>query len=210
MSRLTLLLLVLCICIQAQTTKPLERSVKGHTLTSPHTPSIKLTFDPQFKYAGADRFDLYGIANAEVHVFVNADEQKRVRRMFWVQFEGFLPNNSETYNYKSSRIAKFGPLEFLADTRPFGTPDNPQSDGGHVKRLLEKQGLTWPESAVRLRLIHLPNPDRRHELMIIYVEDGKEAHVPREDLVDFATSQRWPKIEQQLLNHAQQLMTVSK
>jgi hypothetical protein len=194
----------------AQTSKPLERTVKGQTLRSPHTPAIKLTFDPQFKYAGADRFDLYGIADAEIHVFVDADEQKKVRRMFWVQFESFLPHTSDTYKYKSGKTVKLGPLEFLVDTRPFGIPTNPESDGGHVKRLLESKGLQWPKEAVRARLIHLPTPDRRSELMIIYVEDGKVAHVPPEDFVNFQNNQRWPQIEKLVLSHAQRLMTVQK
>jgi hypothetical protein len=205
-----LLPLLSVVCAVAQPPKPLERKVFGHTLRSSRTPAIQLTFDRQFKYAGGERFELYGIADAEIHVFVDADEQKHVRRMYWVQFEGFLPNNSHTYNYKSKKTVKFGPFEFLADTRPFGTPDNPDSDGGHVKRLLDTKGLEWPRNAVRVRLIHLPNPDRRNELMIIYVEDGKVAQVPPEDLVHFESNQRWPKIEEQLLGHAQRLMTARK
>jgi hypothetical protein len=139
-----------------------------------------MTFDPAFRYVGAQRFELYGIADAEQHIFVDADAERRVRRMFWVQFEGFLPSTKETYNYRTPRKERFGPLEFMVDVRPFGTPDNPESDGERVLRLLEGQGLQWPKDALRARLIHLPGTDRRNELMVIYVEasgDTTEAQI---------------------------------
>lgn len=43
-------------------------------------------------------------------------------------------------------------------------------------RLLEKHGYKFPKAAVRTRMVHLPTPDKRSELMIIYVEskDTKE------------------------------------
>jgi hypothetical protein len=204
-------LILLCLgSANAQVPSTLQRTVMGSTLRSPHTPAATIHLHPSFTYVGGDRFDLYGVADAEIHVFVNADEKRNVRRMIWIQFEGFLPKSSETYNYKTKKTAKLGNLEFMVDTRPFGTPDDRESDGGHVKTLLEKNGLHWPENGVRARLIHLPNPDRRSELMIIYVEDGKYAQVPAADLVNFANNQRWPQIDAQLIEHAQKMIRVEK
>ena len=48
--------------------------------------------------------------------------------------------------------------------------EDPQSDGAAVARLLAKHGLSFPKQAVRVRMFHLPTPDRRSELMIIYGE----------------------------------------
>src|SRR4051794_17699285 len=51
-------------------------------------------------YAGGDRFVLYGVADCEIHVFVEADAQRHVRRLYWVQFEAYLPSRPEArYNY---------------------------------------------------------------------------------------------------------------
>jgi hypothetical protein len=206
-------LVLLPICVSAQTGAPsskLEQTVSGQTLHSPRNPAVSLTFDQAFKYVGGERFVLYNVANAEIHLFVNADEQRNITRMFWVQFEGYLPNVPHTYNYRTKKTAKFGPMEFMVDVRPFGTPDNPESDGGHVKRLLESKGYKWPTAAVRARFIYLPNPNRRSELMIIYVEDAKYAQVPPDDLANWEADQRWPEISRQLVVHAQRLLNVKE
>jgi hypothetical protein len=165
--------------------------VKGHNLSSPHTPAAEFTFDHLFHYVGGQRFVLYNIADAEQHVFVQTDDKHNVRRMFWVQFEGILPGVSETYNYRTPRKEKIGDLEFMVDVQPFGSPDNPDSDGGHVKALLDAKGLHWPQDGLRARLIHLPNIDRRNELMIIYVEPATES------------------TERQIVEHAKQFMKVT-
>jgi hypothetical protein len=167
------------------------RTVRGQTLKSPYAPAVEISFDPVFRYAGGQRFVLYDIADAEQHIFVDADADRRVRRMFWVQFEGFLPSVTDTYNYRTPRKEMFGDLEFMVDVRPFGTPDDPKSDGAHVLRLLESKGLRWPQDGLRARLIHLPDPDRRKELMVIYVEPAS------------ATT------EAQIVEHAKALMKVS-
>lgn len=188
----------------------LERTVTGQTLRSTRNPAVQLTFDEAFKYVGGQRFILYNVADAEQHVFVHADSAGNVRTMFWIQFEGYLPNIPHTYNYKATQTAKFGDLEFITDVRPFGSTENPDSDGGHLKAMLEKKGLHWPKDAVRARLIYLPNPDRRSELMIIYVEDGKYAQIPPEELNNFESNQHWPQIEKFMIEHAQRLMKVER
>src|ERR1044072_1762492 len=79
--------------------KPLERTVKGTTITSTHDPAIKIRLPKTAQYVGGARWDLYDCGDAELHVFVEADEHKRVQRLYWVQFEHYLPNNTYTYDY---------------------------------------------------------------------------------------------------------------
>jgi hypothetical protein len=52
--------------------------------------------------------------------------------------------------------------------------EDPHSDGAAVERLLGKHGLAFPQKVVRVRMFHLPSPDRRSELMIIYGEELSE------------------------------------
>src|SRR5262245_61089654 len=73
------------------------RSVKGQVLTSTSLPAVRLTFDKAFKYAGTQDFILYNVALAEQHFFVDADKQGNIKRFYWVQFEGYLPDNTHTY-----------------------------------------------------------------------------------------------------------------
>jgi len=42
-------------------------------------------------YVGSERFNLYGVADAEVHVFIEADAAKRMKKLYWIQFESYLP-----------------------------------------------------------------------------------------------------------------------
>jgi len=61
------------------------------------------------QYVGADRWVLYGMADCELHAFVDADPQKNVQRLYWVQFEGYLPTRPELkHNYDSPRHANIG------------------------------------------------------------------------------------------------------
>ena len=50
-------------------------------------------------YVGNERFNLYGVADAEIHVFADADAARKVQRLYWVQFESYLPSNDHRYNY---------------------------------------------------------------------------------------------------------------
>jgi hypothetical protein len=79
-----------------------------------------------------------------------------------------------------------------------------------LKSLIENNGLHWPANAVRARFVHLPNPDKRSELMIIYVENSKYAQVPVEELTSFESDQHWPQIEKLLVEHAQRLIEVER
>ena len=68
--------------------KRVSRTVKGQVLTSTDMPAVKIEFDKAFKYIGRQSFLLYEVANAEQHFFVDADKDGRMKRFYWVQFEG--------------------------------------------------------------------------------------------------------------------------
>src|ERR1041385_2100696 len=78
---------------------PLTRHVHGQVLVSGSGPAIQITFGPRFKYVGAQRFTLYGVAEAEQHFFVQAGADGRIERFFWLQFEHYLPGNNHHYDY---------------------------------------------------------------------------------------------------------------
>src|SRR5207237_10808278 len=53
------------------------------------------------------------MADCELHAFVDADPQKNVQRLYWVQFEGYLPTRPELkHNYDSPRHANIGGMDF--------------------------------------------------------------------------------------------------
>src|SRR5262245_59203334 len=112
--------------------QPPARRADGQVLTSKELPAVSLKFDTEFKYVGGQSFILYDVARAEQHFFVDADEKGRIKRMYWVQFEGYLPSNTHSYRYKSTKTVKIGGLEFIADgwaRNVKDSPGRPDSDG---------------------------------------------------------------------------------
>ncbi|HEX6627850.1 MAG TPA: hypothetical protein VF105_07845 [Gemmatimonadaceae bacterium] len=155
-------------------TPPVEREVKGQTIVSNQLPAADLTFADDFRYVGSQVVNLYGTAFAEQHLFVAGHTSGPVDRFYWIQFEHYLPTNSHTYNYRPERTTDIGGLQFIYDVRAFtdygGANRDPRSDGAALVALLAKHNLAFPARMARVRMFHLPNPDRRSELMIIYGE----------------------------------------
>jgi len=75
---------------------------------------------------------LYGMADCELHAFVDADPQKNVQRLYWVQFEGYLPTRPELkHNYDSPRHANIGGMDFYL----LGCPTTGNSTGCPLDRV---------------------------------------------------------------------------
>jgi hypothetical protein len=137
-------LLLFPLILTAQTTadKPL-RTVKGRTLISKETPAATLKFGKDFKYAGGHQFILYGVARAEQHFFVNVDKNGLIKRMYWVQFEGYLPGNTHAYDYRVTKSVDIGGLDFIADAYARNirqNPGRPDSDGAATRNFLAQRG----------------------------------------------------------------------
>lgn len=184
---------------------PLQAKVTGNSVASDRPPAVRLEFDKGFKYAGGQRFTLYEVADAEQHFFFDADEKGNIRRGYWIQFEGYLPSNDHTYNYKSPKTAVIGGKTFILDAGPrkpnTGTP-RPGSDGARTSELIAKKGLHLPDNAALVRLVLL-SADKRNELMVIYVEDLAPHGVTADDLAPAGKSaDRWPTIADLLLKNA--------
>ncbi|MGI8733393.1 MAG: hypothetical protein ACR2LM_08835 [Pyrinomonadaceae bacterium] len=137
---------------------PQTRTVKGRVLTSTQMPAVQLEFSKPFKYVGGHSFILYKVANAEQHFFVDADKDGRIKRMYWVQFEGYLPSNTHSYDYKVTKTINIGGLDFVADAYARNikaNPGRPESDGSRARAFLESKGyrldLAPPSTASSLK-----------------------------------------------------------
>ena len=170
-------------------------------------PTVKIKFDKSFKYAGAHSFILYGVANAEQHFFVDADKDGRIKRLYWVQFESYLPTNDHKYDYKSPNKVMVGGLEFFSDAwarnvaRGAGPPN---SDGEKGRAFLESKGFRLASNDVLMqRLVHVVDASNRDELMIIYVEDLGGTGMTAADLNEGgASASRWGEVSKGLLERA--------
>jgi len=167
-----LCLVTLGLLAAAQAAAP-ERSVTGHSLSSPHDPKVGIELPASATYVGADRWILKAYADdVELHAFVDADAAKQVQRLYWVQFEAYLPSRPELkHTYDSPRHASLGGMDFFVDSwvESTGSKDDPDSDDAHLKALLKAKGYTLPAFMMRVRFVHLMDGARK-ELMFIYSE----------------------------------------
>ena len=152
------------------------RSVKGRVLTSISLPPIRIKFDKAFKYVGSQSFILYDRAQVEQHFFVYADKQQRIKRMYMMQFEGYLPNIKATYDYPVTKTVNLGGQTYIVNAEsipnvPAALKQNPQSDVTRAASFLESKGYRISESIMFQRFVRLVDEAKRNEFILLYVED---------------------------------------
>jgi hypothetical protein len=184
-----------------------SRRIKGQELVSTKLPKVKIKFDNTFKYVGEQSFVLYDVANAEQHFFVDADKEGRIKRLYWIQFEGYLPGNSHTYRYKANKTVDIAGLTFVADANALNikaTTSRLESDGSRAQTFLQSKGYRMASDEILMqRLVHLTDESKRNELMIIYMERLSGLGVTAAELgKGGAAADRWPQISTELLDRA--------
>jgi hypothetical protein len=208
--RITLATMFILVALSAIATDRIlaqTRPVRGQILISTQLPSVSLEFAKPFKYVGGHSFVLYEVANAEQHFFVDADKDGRIKRMYWVQFEGYLPSNSHVYDYQATKVVNIGGLEFIADASARNlkaNPGRPDSDGNRARAFLISKGYRLgSDDVLTQRLVHLVDQTKRNELMIIYLEDLSPMKLTAVDLAAGGkAADEWKGISKGLLERA--------
>lgn len=192
------------------------RRVEGQVLTSAAMPSIRIKFDAALKYMGNQSFTLHGVAQAEQYYFVEADEQRRIKRMFIVQFEGFLPGNDNTYNYPANKTIRLGEHDYGANAATVPNvsatlKQNPDTDAAHAAAFLEGKGYRHGEDVMFQRFIRVVDEAKRHEFILIYIEDLSGSGLTAADLTKGgrAAAQR-DRVLQELQDRALKSLEVLK
>jgi hypothetical protein len=169
-------------------------------------------------YVGGERFTLYDVADAEIHVFVEADAAKRIRRFYWVQFESYLPSRPDArYNYGESdrRMDLWGEAAWV---RPSVADSARQvragSDTEHFRAILTRAGYTAPPHLLAVRMVRLLDDPQgtgqgRRELMLIYAEAmGLSGTTASEVLTGGRPNMRFAELEAPLIERAAAAFTV--
>ncbi len=189
-----------------------ERKVVGNVVTSERDPALRIELPKAAQYVGADRWVLYGFADCELHAFIEADAQKNVQRLYWVQFEGYLPSRPDLHHtYDSPKHATIGGMDFYVDTwvRTKDAPVESGSDRQHIEALMRARGYRMPEAMMYVRLVHLLDEQKRKELMIIYGEVLAPTGFTAAELSEGGKAHgRWPGIADALLDGAQRRLTI--
>src|SRR5262249_49354300 len=202
-------LILLCVCLRAQAP---ERMVRKNVLNSEREPKVTIRLPEDVQYVGADRWVLYDIADCELHAFVVADREKNVQRMYWVQFEQYVPSRPDLHHtYDSPQHAHLGGKDFYVDTwvRARDAETTPGSDREHIEALIRNKGYKMPDGMMNVRLVHLLDDQKRKELMIIYGEDLAASGFSVRELdkggVHF---DHWPAISDGLIARAQKQIAI--
>jgi hypothetical protein len=197
--------------LTAQTT-PTERKVLGKVVTSERDPAVRIELPKAVRYVGADRWVLYDIADCELHAFVEADAQKNVQRLYWVQFEGYLSSRPDLHHtYDSPKHATVGGMDFYVDTwvRTKDASTESGSDREHIEALVRAKGYRMPEAMMYVRLVHLLDNEKRKELMIIYGEDLAPTGFTASELSEGGKAHdRWQGIADAMLERAERRIAI--
>ncbi len=210
-----ILSVVLFACSLVASAKAPERKVESNNvINSERDPKARIELPKSVRYVGADRWVLFGIADCELHVFVEADREQNVQRLYWVQFEGYLPTKPKLkHRYDSPRHATLGGLDFYVDTWTSTNEKKAEagSDAEHIKTLIHGHGYKMPAGMMYVRLVHLLDRQKRKELMIIYGEDLAPTGLTAADLHKGGRSyDEWPAIEKSLVERAAKKIVIEQ
>lgn len=199
--------------VPAQQPAP-ERTVRKNVIHSRRDPAVRIELPKQVRYVGANRWTLYDVADCELHLFVEADGKKNVQRYYWIQFEAYVPAAPTLhYQYNSPQKVRLAEMEF--DVRPrFGLSSDkprPGSDLEHVLALLTAKGYQLPAGLVNVRLVHVPDEQKRKELMIIYGEDiAPTGFTAMEFRPGEKGHEQWPEIAKGIVQRAQERLKLER
>lgn len=171
-------------------------------------------------YAGGERFTLYGVADCEVHVFIEADANRRMRRLWWIQFESYLPSQPElSYDYAEGNTRMMiGGTATWVRAGPVRT-DGPMREGSDreaVFRILKRGGYPIPAEVMNVRMVQMLDDPQgtgkgRRELMIIYSENLAQAGKTVAELTtEGKPNERWTVMGEKLIEWAIESVKVDK
>lgn len=197
----------------------LAARVDGRTLTHAGE-GVTVRVPAAARYLGGERFNLYGVADAEVHVFAERDRGGALRRLYWIQFESYLPSRPELgYNYAEGnrRAELWGLVTWLraGPTRTDG-PMRPGSDREHVYNILRRANVPIPAEVMNVRMVQMLDDPQgtgrgRRELMLIYSEDLAPSGAGVADLVaEGRPNERWAPMEAALIERATRAFRVER
>lgn len=200
------------------TTEPeylgLGRTLSGNDLISDHDPAVILRFGPTFRHIGGQKFILYGVADTEQHFFVETTPDDKLKSVYWVQYEAYLPENYYSYDYEDSPLrVTLDDYEFYTDTDAVAfDPDKKRTrgtDGALARQLLASKGYVFPNNFAYARLVYLTDESRRKELMIIFIDDLESYGFSVAELEEGgAEASRWPEVERAHLDRIKNTLTV--
>ena len=202
----------------AEAVEPPAATVRGHSVTHPRS-HITVRVPARATYVGSDRFDLYGVADAEIHLFAEAGSDRRLTKLYWIQWETYWPSKPElTHDYTGDQRQRHWGTTVWVNTG-ISSPSEPArvgSDTEHVRAILKSAGYTPPQALANVRMVQLLDDPKgtghgRDELMFIYAEDLASSGKTKAELTtDGKPNANWEPIENDLIARAASAFEVER
>ena len=203
--------ILLIVSLYAQAERP-ERKVEHNVVISQNDPAVRIELPKSARYLGADRWVLYGIADCELHGFVEPTSRSRFSNSTGYSSKAiFRASLTCTTPYDSPTHATIGGMDFYVDTWVRGNDEkfDVGSDREHIDTMVHNKGYTMPSGMIYVRLVHLLDEQKRKELMIIYGEDLTPTGLTVADLRKNGKAyDQWPALQKSLLEHAEERIKI--
>jgi hypothetical protein len=158
--------------------KIIDIKVEDNNLKISGAISLNLQVSDELEYVGSQEIVIYGTSKVYHYIFAksvkNDKEEQVISKLFFLQYEYYLPEFIQSYNYKSTDIVELGGILWQRDNfiDPATYDDwDPQSDFFQLLTFLEKKNLKHPDLVWNNRLATMLNKEKTQELLILYIED---------------------------------------
>ncbi|MBV9086976.1 MAG: hypothetical protein JOY79_05800, partial [Acidobacteriaceae bacterium] len=149
--------------------------VESNTFISTENPDIRVNVDRKFKYIGSVPFVIENAAKGNRYIFVQANPEKHIQRMFIIQQQGFVPSSGEIYRYKITTPAKLGTSDYQHSVILYDNDANIREEPGKesdlTKRFLADQGYVLEPELVMSRFARPVGSERKHEIIFFCFEN---------------------------------------
>lgn len=155
------------------------------------------------EYVGRHSFEIKGVANGERLLFVST-HRHHVVRLWIAQFESILPESREIYRYDLEGAIDMGGIAFKATTFAFSNREaataNPNDEAALTAKFLRARGYQLDDELMGARFAAVPDPAKRHELIVFYFESVASTRHRLRELFDGETPKRdWQPIQTGLM-----------
>ena len=186
-----------------------DRSVDANELQSMEFPRLRVQIDPDLTYTGNLKARVFDNAQIDNYYFVDKNADGQIQRILYFQFEAFPDNNDNTFDYPDMQDIKLAGHDFGYDggVRMYRQARiDEQTQNSDVRRtvdFLKAKDAQFIEGEFygALRFAQVME-DKRHDLLIIYLERMEEANIPEDVIVKSRHSSEWSGFCEQFLARA--------
>ena len=149
--------------------------VESNTFISSDNPDIRVSVDRKFKYAGSLPFAIEKVVAGNRYIFVQANPEKHIQRMFIIQQEGFLPSSNDTYKYQITNPVRLGSWDYqhsvMFDDNGARIREEPAKEADVTQRFLTHHGYLLEPELIMSRFARPADSQHKHEIIFFCFEN---------------------------------------